>query len=242
MRTFFLNWPAQMARCLKVYSKLLQIRCLNFPNVENDFPLVFAHWHQDDIALLSLFGAYNPRVLVSPSRDGEITARAMEVLGFKPIRGSSSSGGANALRTLLAELQAGHNVVFPADGPRGPSLVAKPGTVWMAAKSGRPIVAGATVSSSAYVSRRAWYRLQIPKPGAKLLIAFSDPLYLPPEASSWPTYVQSRILTSLINRTAWRAARELKLWCENSPESQAQKVDHEQIRKQMAELDKKFKG
>src|ERR1700709_1126747 len=77
-------------------------------------------------------------ILIPPSFDGELIARTVELLGFRAIRGSSSRGGAAGLREMAAAYKAGHRCAITADGPRGPSKVAKPGTAQLAQLVGAP--------------------------------------------------------------------------------------------------------
>ena len=61
-------------------------------------------------------------------------------LGYRPVRGSSTRGGARALLGAVRELQAGHSVAFTPDGPRGPRRELKPGVVAAAQRGGAVIV------------------------------------------------------------------------------------------------------
>src|SRR6185437_8534833 len=89
-------------------------------------PTVFAFWHRCLLACSHRFKNLDIAILISPSFDGELIARTVELLGFKAIRGSSSRGGAAGLRNMQAAYLAGHRCAFTADGPRGPKFVAKP--------------------------------------------------------------------------------------------------------------------
>lgn len=208
---FFLDWPAWVGRILALSAKLVRVRVFDFPASEALGATIYAHWHCEDLSMLPHFGFLNPRILVSQSRDGAILSRAVSVMGFATSRGSSSRGGAAGLLALKRSLEAGQSVVFAADGPRGPRNIAKPGPVYLAAKTGRPLVAAGTAVSFSHTFR-AWSRTRLPLPGAKLVIAFSPPRYLPPEAVRWPTHIQSRYLTSLICDTVRHAEAELDAW------------------------------
>lgn len=208
---FPLDWPAWAGRLLAWSAKLLRVRIFDFPDPEASGAVIFAHWHGDDLAMLPHFGHLHPRILVSQSRDGAILSRAVSVMGFPTSRGSSSRGGAAGLLALKQSLLAGQSVVLAADGPRGPRCVAKPGPVYLAAKTGRPLLpCGAAVSFCH--TFRSWNRTRFPLPGARLVIAFGPLTYLPPEAAKWPAHVQSRYLTILISDAARKAELELADW------------------------------
>jgi lysophospholipid acyltransferase (LPLAT)-like uncharacterized protein len=97
-------------------------------------PLIYAVWHGRilmvpwlNVRLRRTRGARLARVLASRSRDGELVARWVQRFGLAVVRGSSSRGGAEALRALAAAVQAGEDVVVP-DGPRGrPACAARRG-------------------------------------------------------------------------------------------------------------------
>ncbi len=209
---FFLDWPAWLARLLNLSSKLVRVRYIRFPDLIHGGPTIFVHWHCEDLSMLPHFGRYHPRILVSQSRDGAILSRAVSVLGFDTSRGSSSRGGAGGLLALKRSLKAGQNVIFAADGPRGPRHVAKPGPVYLAAKTGCPICVAGTASSFSYVARGTWSKTRLPLPGSKTVIAFSPSIYLPPEAARWPSHVQSRFLGAAISDAVREAEVELARW------------------------------
>src|SRR5207244_5773286 len=83
-------------------------------------PTVFAFWHRSLLTCAHRFKNLNIAILISPSFDGELIARTVELLGFKAIRGSSSRGGAAGLRNMRLASEAGHRCAFTPAGPRGP--------------------------------------------------------------------------------------------------------------------------
>ena len=107
---------------------------------------VSAFLHGQQMALLSARRPTGAAVLVSRSRDGEIQAAAMSVLGFRVVRGSSTKGGARGLVRLLRLARAGFEVALAVDGPRGPVSVPKPGAGLLAARAKVPLIAVASAS------------------------------------------------------------------------------------------------
>jgi lysophospholipid acyltransferase (LPLAT)-like uncharacterized protein len=64
-------------------------------------------WHQrffGAIGYAKRFSIFSPSVIISNSRDGEIIAQVALRLGFRPIRGSSSRGGKEALAAIVQDL------------------------------------------------------------------------------------------------------------------------------------------
>jgi len=113
-------------------------------------------------------------VIVSEHRDGEIIARILGMLGFTAVRGSSSRGGARALLEAAAVLQRGMDIAITPDGPRGPRHSYAPGALLLAVRAEVPVV-----SISSHVDRvwrlRSWDAFEIPKPFARVTVAYSDP-------------------------------------------------------------------
>jgi lysophospholipid acyltransferase (LPLAT)-like uncharacterized protein len=105
----------------------------------------------------------------------------LHALGHRVVRGSSSRGGARALRALLEVLDARGVVVITPDGPRGPMHSVNPGLAWMAKATGRPILPlGSAVDRAWHLS--SWDRFTIPKPGARVAYTFGEPIRVPREA------------------------------------------------------------
>lgn len=116
--------------------------------------------------------------MISRSFDGELIARVAQRLGYVPVRGSSSRGGAGALLSLHDELEKSASVVFTADGPRGPRYVAKPGAVLLARNSGVPLVAFHVALEQAWTVS-SWDALMIPKPFSRGVVRAAAPLRVP---------------------------------------------------------------
>lgn len=116
-------------------------------------------------------------VMVSRHGDGEMIARAVERLGYRTVRGSSTRGGAAAVRELVQRFPDVPWVVTP-DGPKGPRGSVKEGLVRLAAESGRLIqpVAGA---GSRVLQFSSWDRFAVPWPFARVALYFGTPLAVP---------------------------------------------------------------
>src|SRR5512132_2271691 len=132
-------------------------------------PAIYAAWHGRILLLPYLYGWRRARVLASRSRDGEIVARFVSHFGLEPVRGSSSRGGAEALRLLRRALGQGRDVVVVPDGPRGPRETVKLRVVALARLSGAPIVPLA-IGVSAEWRLGSWDAFRIPKPFSRCLV------------------------------------------------------------------------
>jgi lysophospholipid acyltransferase (LPLAT)-like uncharacterized protein len=121
-------------------------------------PTVFAFWHRSLLIAAYRFRNLGIAILISRSFDGELIARTVELLGFKAIRGSSSRGG-----------------------PKGPAMVAKPGTAQLAQLVGAPVGSFYLLPDRAW-ELKSWDRFLIPKPFARVRI-------------TWPAHVPAAAVT-----------------------------------------------
>ncbi|MDA0667324.1 MAG: lysophospholipid acyltransferase family protein [Planctomycetota bacterium] len=144
---------------------------------------VFAFWHQQIPAAIGSHRGYPVRVMVSKNRDGQMIADLAQRLGYKTIRGSSSRGALRALREMLKVAKGSEAIGFTPDGPRGPLHSVAPGVVYVAAISGRVLITVGFAASSAWRAK-SWDRMLVPKPFARLVIAYDASLgVLNPAAS-----------------------------------------------------------
>jgi len=151
-------------------------------------------WHQRIIALFRFaarFGIYQPSVMISQSRDGDLIAAIFSRIHFRPIRGSSSKGGRQALAAIVEDLKEHPVAVHILDGPRGPRGVIKPGVLVMAQQSGVPIVPIYASISRAWVLN-SWDRCLVPKPFSRITIRFGEFMALPAEMS-YQTFEKARL-------------------------------------------------
>ena len=64
------------------------------------------------------------------------------------------------------------------DGPRGPAERVKPGVVYLASRTGCPVVPVATASRRTWVLG-SWDRFRIPQPFTRVVVAYGDPIAVP---------------------------------------------------------------
>ena len=116
--------------------------------------------------------------VISASRDGQYISDLLSFFGIRCARGSSSRGGAHALREAIREIKNGNNVAITPDGPRGPAYVLKKGAIQLASETGAPILLTA-LNASKYWKLKSWDGFQIPKPGAKLTLVIRGFYHIP---------------------------------------------------------------
>ncbi len=90
-----------------------------------------------------------------------------------PVR--SDAGSTRALETLLNQ---GYHIALALDGPRGPAGVIRPGALYLARKTGRPIICVNIRIERSFRFRRRWDRLEIPLPFSRGTGTLSNPIYV----------------------------------------------------------------
>jgi hypothetical protein len=141
--------------------------------------LVYASWHQRFFPGITFFSSRKPiAIMISQSRDGEVAARAVDVMGWRAVRGSSSRGGNRALDTIKNLIGQGYKVGHIVDGPQGPFGTVKPGLIRIAQYADLPIVPTITSGENLWVFN-SWDRFMVPKPFSRVIIRFGAPIHVP---------------------------------------------------------------
>lgn len=157
----------------------LKIEIIGKENMSEEKPYVLALWHNKVVATVLALGFIKKRAgLASPSADGELISVPLEKLGYKMIRGSSGKDSVKGLVQLIKAVKEGYTIGTPLDGPKGPRFEAKQGMMYVAQKSGRPMVFMGAAYSKKWVLSKTWDKCQIPKPFSKVVCVISEPFYL----------------------------------------------------------------
>jgi len=178
--------PPLAAALIRLLGATLRYKDINAPGVpvgiEIPGPVAFAFWHRTLLVCAHRFRNKGIAILISPSFDGELIARTVGYLGFYPVRGSSSRGGAAGLRNMAEAYKAGHRTAITADGPRGPNMVAKPGVVQLAELVGATWIGVYYALPDRAWQLKSWDRFLIPKPFST--VTFTWPPHVPPELTA----------------------------------------------------------
>ncbi|HVK60250.1 MAG TPA: lysophospholipid acyltransferase family protein [Bdellovibrionales bacterium] len=139
-------------------------------------PLVFAHWHGDELGILHLLKRYKAAAMISTSKDGEIMDFVVRLFGARTSRGSSTRGGVSALKGILRLARDGWRPSVAVDGPKGPLHKVKPGVFEIAKVLDSEIFPIAAVADRKHVFERAWNKTFLPLPFAKVVIVWGEPI------------------------------------------------------------------
>jgi lysophospholipid acyltransferase (LPLAT)-like uncharacterized protein len=166
----------------------MRLRCEHIG--ENCYPdspslsgrVIYAFWHECMLVPSFRFRKRDIHVLVSGHSDGRFIAGVLERLGFRTVVGSSKQGGAKAMRRMLRVSERSHIVITP-DGPRGPRRKVKSGVIYLAARTGLPIVPVGLACSNAWRAK-SWDQLTIPKMFSRGRGVSAPPIFIPPDVST----------------------------------------------------------
>ena len=150
--------------------------------IRNGKPFIAAFWHGRLLMAPTGWRRTAPlAVMISRHNDGEMIARTVHHFGVNTVRGSTTRGGAKALREMLDIVKSGTNVAITPDGPRGPRMRAQAGIVLLARLSGAPIVP-VTYAVSRRKLASSWDRFVIALPFSRGLYLWGDPIHVAPNA------------------------------------------------------------
>lgn len=138
-------------------------------------PAVYALWHRQEVLMIWLHRNRGLCGLVSQSKDGEYMARILLGMGFNVIRGSSTTGGSQALRALTKAARAGYSIAVTPDGPKGPIFKVHPGIIFIAQKAGIPVIPAACALSNKK-TLRSWDKYQFPLPFGRIEAVYGEPI------------------------------------------------------------------
>lgn len=145
-----MNWlklrllPPIGAWLIRLLGKALRIRTEGAESVDELYRqgrrMIIAFWHGRQLMMPLTYRGAQAHVLISQHPDGELVHRIVSRFGFRSVRGSTTRGGAAALRQLIELGHSGVDLVVTPDGPRGPRHVAQIGVIHLAKATGLPIV------------------------------------------------------------------------------------------------------
>lgn len=136
-------------------------------------PFVAVFWHGQMLPLLWWHRNRGIAILISEHGDGEIIARIARSLGYDLVRGSSSRGAERALLESIRTASSGTPVAITPDGPRGPAHTFAAGALLVSYRARAPVLPVAASASRAW-RLRSWDRFMIPKPFARVTIAYGE--------------------------------------------------------------------
>ena len=181
--TKLVGWLAALA--FRTLSRTLRFRGIcEAEGIDPSLPLahgyIYSLWHDSIMIPLAKQSLVRTKVaaLVSRHQDGAYLAEFMRVNGIRSVRGSTARGGDQALRELM-RVGLEWQIFITPDGPRGPHHDIKTGLIYLASRSGRPIVPVASHFGNAWHISGKWTGQYIPKPFSLNWYLIGAPITIP---------------------------------------------------------------
>ncbi len=177
------------------------------PELAPGRPFLGVFWHGRMLMMPMQWGRRAPmHMLISEHADGQLISRIIAHHGINTIAGSSSNGGAAALRIMVKTLKSGGHVAVTPDGPRGPRMRAAAGIAMTARLAGVPIMP-VTYASSRAKLLRSWDRLMVALPFGRGVFIWGEPIRVPPDADAGQLEAARRLVEERLNAITAEADR-----------------------------------
>jgi len=137
---------------------------------------IYAFWHESILIAANVGSRIH--VLISQHTDGEFISQVCRHLRIGVVRGSSTRGGGQGLLDLCRCPENSHLGVTP-DGPRGPRRQVQMGLIFLASRTGLPIV-GFGIGYTKAWRARSWDRFAVPWPASTAFCVIAAPIVVPP--------------------------------------------------------------
>ena len=124
-------------------------------------------WHGELLMSPQAYRKIHPKhpasAIISAHFDGSLIAGTLQLLGIRPLRGSTKKGARQVLLQAFKSIKSGEEVLITPDGPRGPRHSMSDGAIGIALKSDLPVFV-MNYQASSYWQLKSWDRFVIPKP------------------------------------------------------------------------------
>jgi len=145
-------------------------------------PLIGVTWHSMNLLTLAVhvqrrphpYRAFVPPGLAGATMRGWLVASGMEPVSLPP---EGTGNPIAALRQMARALAEDWSIGIALDGPHGPPRVLRPGALWLARLSGKPLVVMGYAARPAFRAPR-WDRHLVPLPGARIAVVYGEPIVI----------------------------------------------------------------
>jgi lysophospholipid acyltransferase (LPLAT)-like uncharacterized protein len=141
---------------------------------------IYAIWHENMLLPAYRYARPDISILISEHADGQLIAEVCRHLRIGLVRGSTSRGGASAVRQMLRANQQAHLAITP-DGPRGPRRHVQLGLIYVAARTRRSIIPTGFGFHRPW-RLRSWDMFALPRPWSNSVCVTAAPMCVPADA------------------------------------------------------------
>ncbi len=146
---------------------------------DEDRIFLLAFWHGRLLMMPRCWDLKKPiHMMISMHRDGRMISDTVAHFGIKTIVGSTSKGGAAAMRAMLKTVKKGEYIGITPDGPRGPRMRAQEGIVTIARLAKVPIIPVSYASSRSKIFG-SWDRFVAALPFGRGVFVWGEPIEVP---------------------------------------------------------------
>lgn len=176
---------------------------------------LYSVWHDVLFFPMLMAKPHNGSALTSRHHDGAYVAETLRLLNVSPFRGSTTRGGAQAIRQLLNVAEHLHITITP-DGPRGPRREMKDGIVFLASRTGMTIVPAAFSCRRGVRFRGTWTDMLLPLPFTTTYCILGEPIAVPANLNREEIELNRQRIQDAMDRLYarvedWAAGRAVRL-------------------------------
>jgi lysophospholipid acyltransferase (LPLAT)-like uncharacterized protein len=170
-------------------------------------PFILAFWH-GRLLMMPYCWDYRRTIymLISQHRDGQLIARTVGHFGIRTAAGSTTRGGAQALRAMVKALAGGDCVGVTPDGPRGPRMRASDGIISVARLSGVPIIPAAYGTTRGRFLN-SWDSFLVAWPFGRVVVVWGEPVHVDRHAEGDAGEMARRQVEDGLNAVTQKADR-----------------------------------
>ncbi|HUP88263.1 MAG TPA: lysophospholipid acyltransferase family protein [Longimicrobiales bacterium] len=169
--------------------------------------VVYTLWHGRLLPLVYYHRHQGIMTIISQSADGEYIARVVSRWGYQAARGSSSRGGQEALRQMVAAANDGRSIAITPDGPRGPAQKIKLGVLTASQQTGLPILPMACAATHGWWFE-SWDRFLVPKPFSTVFVRYGEPILIPRDCDADELLAYEQRVNSALNEVTESVDRD----------------------------------
>lgn len=165
---------------IRIYSLTFRLKIENEGQwqalLNNGTPVLLCAWHQQFFSAIRhfrVYAKYNPGLMISQSKDGDLISGVANRTGWHTPRGSSSRGGKEAMGNMIAHLKKYGFGAHILDGPTGPIGKVKSGVIKMAKETNAVVVPFYARADHVWFFN-SWDRFMLPKPFSRVWIRFGQ--------------------------------------------------------------------
>lgn len=174
--------------------------------------VAYAFWHRNIIPLSVTYANQGACVMVSEHKDGEIITRIIKRMGFTTVRGSTTRGGAKALKSMLRFIKEHEaDIAITPDGPRGPACKVQNGAVFIASRSGFPLVPVGVALDRAWILS-SWDGFRLPKPFSRCAVVVGEEIEVGKLKGEGEIEGAAELLEKALEKAEKAAAEQLRCW------------------------------